>query len=52
MYNFFTSYIPAGLSDQLIGGIWWRHLVSGAIAGAVSRTFTAPLDRDIQLAIN
>jgi len=27
------------------GGIWWRHLVAGGVAGAVSRTSTAPLDR-------
>ena len=26
-------------------GMWWRHLVSGGAAGAVSRTATAPLDR-------
>ncbi|CAG5918655.1 calcium-binding mitochondrial carrier protein SCaMC-2-A [Menidia menidia] len=26
-------------------GMWWRHLVAGGGAGAVSRTFTAPLDR-------
>ncbi len=26
-------------------GMWWRHLVAGGLAGAVSRTFTAPLDR-------
>lgn len=26
-------------------GMWWRHLVAGAGAGAVSRTCTAPLDR-------
>lgn len=26
-------------------GMWWRHLVAGGVAGAVSRTATAPLDR-------
>ncbi|CAL1278405.1 unnamed protein product [Larinioides sclopetarius] len=26
-------------------GMWWRHLVAGAISGGVSRTCTAPLDR-------
>lgn len=26
-------------------GMWWRHLLAGGVAGAVSRTATAPLDR-------
>ncbi|XP_022162178.1 calcium-binding mitochondrial carrier protein SCaMC-1-A-like [Myzus persicae] len=30
---------------EMLKGMWWRHLVSGGVAGAVSRTFTAPLDR-------
>ena len=45
--DFYIQFFVAGLSDRLIGGIWWRHLMSGAIAGAISRTCTAPLDRDI-----
>lgn len=31
--------------EELITGEWWRHLVAGGVAGSVSRTFTAPLDR-------
>ncbi|TRY96762.1 hypothetical protein DNTS_014489 [Danionella cerebrum] len=31
--------------EEHMTGIWWRHLVSGGAAGAVSRTCTAPLDR-------
>ena len=30
---------------ELKTGMWWRHLVAGGAAGAVSRTCTAPLDR-------
>lgn len=31
--------------EERLTGMWWRHLVAGGGAGAVSRTFTAPLDR-------
>ncbi|KAJ8300124.1 hypothetical protein KUTeg_021643 [Tegillarca granosa] len=31
--------------EEMQTGMWWRHLVSGGAAGAVSRTCTAPLDR-------
>lgn len=36
---------PEDLSDRLFAGLWWRHLLAGGIAGGVSRTCTAPLDR-------
>eukprot|EP00092_Neocalanus_flemingeri_P097857 GFUD01124769.1.p1 GENE.GFUD01124769.1~~GFUD01124769.1.p1 ORF type:complete len:482 (-),score=99.68 GFUD01124769.1:617-2062(-) len=36
---------PGDISDRLFAGIWWRHLLAGGVAGAVSRTCTAPLDR-------
>ncbi|KAL0280435.1 UNVERIFIED_CONTAM: hypothetical protein PYX00_001724 [Menopon gallinae] len=32
-------------ANEMISGMWWRHLVAGGVAGAVSRSFTAPLDR-------
>ena len=31
--------------EELQTGMWWRHLLAGGSAGAVSRTCTAPLDR-------
>ncbi|XP_034038364.1 calcium-binding mitochondrial carrier protein SCaMC-1-like [Thalassophryne amazonica] len=31
--------------EEKSSGIWWKQLVAGAAAGAVSRTGTAPLDR-------
>ncbi|CAG0894709.1 unnamed protein product [Cyprideis torosa] len=38
--------IPSDLTEsEIIAGMWWRHLLAGAAAGAVSRTATAPLDR-------
>ncbi|XP_072538095.1 calcium-binding mitochondrial carrier protein SCaMC-2-A [Salminus brasiliensis] len=32
-------------TEEHLTGMWWRHLVAGGGAGAVSRTCTAPLDR-------
>nr|SVE76184.1 EOG090X0MQF [Daphnia hispanica] len=31
--------------QEMLSGMWWRHLMAGGMAGAVSRTSTAPLDR-------
>ncbi|KAM9435246.1 mitochondrial adenyl nucleotide antiporter SLC25A24 [Clarias gariepinus] len=31
--------------EEKTTGLWWKQLVAGAMAGAVSRTGTAPLDR-------
>ncbi|EEB19211.1 conserved hypothetical protein [Pediculus humanus corporis] len=32
-------------AKEMMTGMWWRHLVAGGIAGGVSRSCTAPLDR-------
>ncbi|XP_036751634.2 mitochondrial adenyl nucleotide antiporter SLC25A23 isoform X1 [Manis pentadactyla] len=38
--------VPDEFSErEKLTGTWWRQLVAGAAAGAVSRTGTAPLDR-------
>jgi hypothetical protein len=43
--RWFSDLIPFSFIQELITGMWWRHLVAGGVAGAVSRTCTAPLDR-------
>uniref|UniRef100_A0A914XEQ0 EF-hand domain-containing protein n=1 Tax=Plectus sambesii TaxID=2011161 RepID=A0A914XEQ0_9BILA len=40
------TMIPEDFSlKEIQSGVWWRHLVAGAVAGCMSRTCTAPLDR-------
>ena len=36
---------PEFAKKDIETGACWRHLVAGGMAGAVSRTATAPLDR-------
>lgn len=54
IYFFFLQYLDIGedmnipddfTANELQTGKWWRHLAAGGVAGAVSRTCTAPLDR-------
>ncbi|KAL3871521.1 hypothetical protein ACJMK2_039514 [Sinanodonta woodiana] len=41
-----NTIIPDDFTEkEMQTGMWWRHLVAGGAAGAVSRTATAPLDR-------
>lgn len=38
--------IPDGFTEEeKLSGDWWRRLVAGGVAGAVSRTCTAPFER-------
>ena len=38
--------VPDDFSEEeKVSGLWWRQLVAGGVAGVVSRSCTAPLDR-------
>ena len=40
-----SSVPPDFTNAEKVTGIWWKLFLSGGIAGFVSRTATAPLDR-------
>ncbi len=45
-YTFANYSIPHDFTEnEKQTGLWWRNLVAGGVAGMVSRTCTAPLDR-------
>ncbi len=45
-YTFANYSIPHDYTNnEKQTGLWWRNLVAGGVAGIVSRTCTAPLDR-------
>ncbi|VDP11286.1 unnamed protein product, partial [Soboliphyme baturini] len=48
--NFWRASLVIDVGEDIVRyedhvGNWWQHMISGGIAGSVSRTFTAPLDR-------
>lgn len=54
VFNELVKYLDIGedmnvpddfTAKEMQTGMWWRHLAAGGVAGAVSRTCTAPLDR-------